>query len=129
MEYNSLKDCSILVVDDEVELCELVVEEFKKTGAQVTMATSGFEGIQRVLNKNFDIVFTDIRMSNGDGYFLAKEIQKLNLTNLFVFFYSGHCELTLEELKTLNVSGVFKKPQSFRIILQTLDKFIAEKRR
>ena len=88
MEYNSLKDCSILVVDDEVELCELVVEEFKKTGAQVTMATSGFEGIQRVLNKNFDIVFTDIRMSNGDGYFLAKEIQKLNLTNLFVFFYS-----------------------------------------
>lgn len=128
MEYNFLKDCSILVVDDELELCELVVEEFKKTGAHVEMATSGFEGIQLVQNTKFDIVFTDIRMSNGDGYFLAKEIQKLNLTNLFVFFYSGHCELTLEELKPLNVSGVFKKPQSFRIILQTLDKFIKDKR-
>lgn len=127
MNFNFLKNCSVLVVDDEVELRELVTEEFQKTGAKVESAASGEEAIKMVLDKHYDIVFTDLRMPKGDGYFLAKEIQKLAISNLYVFFYSGHCDLTLEELKPYNVSGIFKKPQSFSLILKNLDQFIEEK--
>lgn len=124
MDYQYLKNLSVLVVDDEVELRELVAEEFKKTGARVEVAESGSDALIKVKEGQFDIVFTDIRMPRGDGFFLASEIQKLDRKNLYVFFYSGHCDLSIEELVPYNISGVFKKPQSLVNILESVDLFM-----
>lgn len=126
MDFPFLKKCSILVVDDEVELCEIVAEQFEQTGAKVQTAYCGHDAILKIQQCPYNIVFTDIRMHNGDGIYLAKEIQKLGKTDIYVFFFSGHSNITPEELNSLNVRGIFKKPHGFNQILAQLDEFISK---
>ncbi|MFP5492031.1 MAG: response regulator [Bacteriovoracia bacterium] len=125
MNFPFLKKCSILVVDDEVELCEIVAEQFAIYGGKVETAFSGQEAIAKILQHPFNIVFTDIRMHNGDGIFLAKEIQKLGRNNIYVFFFSGHSHFRPEELEALSVSGIFKKPHGINQILTQLNEFMS----
>jgi len=56
----------ILVVDDEARFAQLVGEELKDAGHEVTVLSSGVEAVQAV-KAGFDVVVTDLRMKPVDG--------------------------------------------------------------
>ena len=62
-----LLNVSILLVDDEVDLREIISEEFTSAGALVTCAENGRKAFEVLQKNKFDIVFSDVRMTGGDG--------------------------------------------------------------
>ncbi len=65
---------TILVVDDDTELCNYVFEQLKKD-FNVVMAFSGNKAWEYVLQYRPDVVVTDIRMPDGDGIELCQRIK------------------------------------------------------
>src|ERR1700744_433927 len=60
---------SILVVDDESDLREMLTRSFSREGHNVTAVASGREAIDRASADHFDIVLLDIALGPGpDGY-------------------------------------------------------------
>ena len=57
-----IKDLTILVVDDEPDLGELVAFEFELVGANVLSASNGKGALELVQNNSIDVVVSDIRM-------------------------------------------------------------------
>jgi response regulator RpfG family c-di-GMP phosphodiesterase len=57
----------ILVVDDEVLICELVAELLSAGGARVTTVTDGHRGMDLLAEEPFDLVLTDLKLGNVDG--------------------------------------------------------------
>ena len=104
---NKLAGFKVLIVDDDAELRELVSEDFLMAGAQVETAASGNEALSLIRAKVFDFVLSDMRMPNGDGRFLAKEIFKIEGLKPMLFLYSGYSEIETAEL---NIAQVFSKP-------------------
>lgn len=67
---------TILVVEDEPLLQELLVTELTKAGFTVLTANDGMEGAKLVLSNYPDLILTDILMPNMDGLSMLQEIRK-----------------------------------------------------
>lgn len=65
----------ILVVDDEKGIREFLLITLKKQGYDVTLASNGEEAIRLIAPTVFDLVLVDIKMPQGDGYAVLKEVK------------------------------------------------------
>jgi CheY-like chemotaxis protein len=57
----------ILVVDDEIHICELYQSELEDEGYSVTLAHSGKEALDAVERNAPDLIVLDIQMPGMDG--------------------------------------------------------------
>lgn len=56
---------SILVIDDDRELCELLTEYFRPEGFEIVSAYNGASGLELALAKKFSIIILDIMLPGG----------------------------------------------------------------
>lgn len=68
----------ILVVDDEIEICEILKEFLSKKGYDVDTATDGKTAITKVKEIRPHIILLDIKMPEMDGIQALKEIKKID---------------------------------------------------
>jgi two-component system, OmpR family, response regulator CpxR len=65
----------ILVVDDDIELCELVTEYLEPDGYKVEAAHDGHEGLARALSGEHVLVVLDYMLPGLNGFELLKQIR------------------------------------------------------
>ena len=73
-----MKNLSLLIIDDEEAQLQSLKSFLKRRNYEVYTATDGKKGFDVVNNNVIDVVLTDFRMPNWDGYTVLKEIKKLN---------------------------------------------------
>jgi DNA-binding NtrC family response regulator len=62
----------ILIVDDEKIVCERLSAEMERAGYEVEAFTGSSEAMQRISEKPFDLVITDIKMRGPTGMDLMR---------------------------------------------------------
>jgi CheY-like chemotaxis protein len=67
---------TILVVDDEELIRDLVVTFLSKLGHSCVTAIDGVEALEKIGGNKIDAVITDIKMPNMDGIILTREISR-----------------------------------------------------
>lgn len=103
---------SILIVDDEELLREILVEEFSMLGATVVAADCGNRAIELIRAGRFDFVISDHKMPEGDGIQLFAAIQKEIARKPILFLCTGFADVTPEQIAELGIKEIFKKPFS-----------------
>lgn len=68
---------SILIVDDEIKIREVVKEYAKVSGYEADEATNGLEAIEKVKTKDYDCIILDIMMPELDGFSACKKIKEI----------------------------------------------------
>lgn len=84
----------ILVVDDEVEICLLLSGMLRKMGFGTEYAHSVSEGIQKVSENDFDVIFLDLNLPDGLGFHLIPKVKSENPNSKIVIIsaYDGNIE-------------------------------------
>jgi two-component system response regulator PilR (NtrC family) len=102
---------SVLVVDDEVDLRDVIAFDFTRKGFLVTQASGGIEAWSKIKESpaKFDLVITDIKMPNGDGLELLTNIVA-HFPKLPVICLSGFAVLSHEEILKIGARAIFAKP-------------------
>ncbi|MDQ1326823.1 MAG: two-component system, OmpR family, response regulator AdeR [Candidatus Poribacteria bacterium] len=67
---------SILIVDDEVSIRDLLTEILKVKVGKIVSVESGSQALKILSRDRFDIVLTDIKMPDMDGFQLLESIKK-----------------------------------------------------
>jgi two-component system cell cycle response regulator len=80
---------SILVVDDEQAICDILSEALDHMGHRVETARDGVEAIERIEEGNFSIVITDMMMPRMDGMELIKYLVK-DRKGIDIIAITGH---------------------------------------
>ena len=65
----------ILVIDDDVELCELVAEYLEPDGYKVEAVHEGHEGVQRALSGQHALVVLDYMLPGLNGFEVLRQIR------------------------------------------------------
>ena len=65
----------ILVVDDEIDFCEMMKMRLEASGYEVIIANNGKEALERVKKDKPDAVLLDIMMPEIDGLTVLKAIR------------------------------------------------------
>jgi DNA-binding NtrC family response regulator len=73
-----LKDVTILVVDDEPSVVELLSEYLRTRGHTVCIASDGIEALDRLEEGGIDVVLTDMKMPRVSGPELLQTIKQRN---------------------------------------------------
>ena len=74
---NSMKNCKILVIDDESRMRKLVRDFLTRNGYEVLEASNGEEAMDIFYeDKNIDLLILDIMMPKMDGWEVCREIRK-----------------------------------------------------
>lgn len=91
---------SILVIEDEKNMREILKMLLEGEGHEVSVAKDGAEGLD-FLNKDiFDLLITDIRMPKADGFQILKKTQEVSPDTLVIMITAfGTTESAVEAMK------------------------------
>eukprot|EP00898_Chlorokybus_atmophyticus_P001047 jgi/Chlat1/1943/Chrsp153S02249 len=77
LDPNALRECRILVAEDNVMNQRWVRAMLEKMGATVAVVDDGSQAVAAVTERSFDIILMDCAMPVQDGYQATAEIRKL----------------------------------------------------
>jgi len=72
-------DIEVLVLDDEKIVCERLKDYLQKKGYSVETFTQSSKALERLQEKTFDVVVTDLKMPGPDGISVLVSIKELNV--------------------------------------------------
>jgi len=122
---------SVLVVDDEVPLCELLQSALTSRGYRVTCAMDGLEAIEKLAARtlHYDLMLLDLNMPGASGIEVARRAQTLR-PDLPIIVLTGH--LTPEsrtELEACGCRAFATKPYALHELGRMIREVLAEVRK
>ncbi len=111
---------SILVIEDDFNIQELIVEFLISEGYKVDSANDGLEGIQKFKQENYDLIILDVMMPNLDGYAVCKMIRQSS--NVPIIFLTALNEES-NQVKgfELECDDYITKPFSFNLLIKRVE--------
>ncbi len=70
----------ILVIDDDTYICKLLENYLDKKGYQVKVAYTGSSAIEKVKQNDFDLVLSDYRLPDRDGFDILNHVHRKDPT-------------------------------------------------
>ena len=119
---------SILVVDDDIGTRSLVVDAICQAGNyEVTEASDGVEGLEKLGENNFDMVICDVMMPGMNGMDLLDKIREIKpTTHVILITAYPTIGLTVSAMKTGAVDFL-AKPFNIDDLLYKVDVYLRAK--
>jgi two-component system, NtrC family, response regulator PilR len=104
----------LLIVDDERSLREVLQVVFKKEGYSVTIAVGYQDAVQQLKSNVFDLVISDIKMKDGSGIDLLRDVKAASAETLVVMMTAyATTENAIQALKIGAVDYILKDNENF----------------
>jgi DNA-binding NtrC family response regulator len=118
---------SILVVDDEVEICDLLQNFLTQEGYQVFSATNGVEAISLGKQNEPDLALLDIKMPGMDGIEVFRKLRQLR-KDMGVIILTGYGTLgTAKEAMRLGAYDYLTKPFDLGLVKNVIQEALKNK--
>lgn len=117
---------TVLVVDDEESLREVLSIELTKEGYDVRTASDGDEAMEVLSTEKFQLVLLDIKMPGTSGFEVLKHIREQH-PGTKVVMLTGFADLkNAIESKKLGADDFVSKPYDLVDLLTTIERVLSE---
>ncbi len=113
----------LLLVDDDKNTLDGLVKILSRDGFPVSGVQSGYEALDLLSEKKYDVVLTDIKMPGMGGLSLIHEVRKRKTPVAIVVITAYSSEKTAEEVTRCGADYFLKKPvniEELELILERL---------
>lgn len=111
----------ILIIDDETGVCEEFGSILKDEGHEVDTALNGEEGLKKLQEQNFDLIFLDVLMPRMEGSEALNRIKKVSQTPVVIM--SGYLPPHKEkEIIRAGALACLKKPLDLPRVFELIEK-------
>ena len=118
---------TVLVVEDDDAMRELLVEELGDAGYRVRAAPGGHQGLELARSERMDLVITDLRMPDLDGFDLIRDVGALpDPPHIVMITAFGSIETAIKAVK-LGAYDYITKPFELEELLLLVEKTLAER--
>lgn len=121
MDFNSLRECVVLYVEDEKSVrdqTQMILRDFVK---EVHLASNGEEGLRLALEKEIDIIVTDILMPGLNGIDMLKKLRNEHNRKIPAIITTAFTETEyLMDAISLKVDGFIMKPINVRDLISNI---------
>ncbi|MDP5276463.1 response regulator transcription factor [Chengkuizengella axinellae] len=118
---------SILVVEDDHEIRELICEFLQTQEYKVMSAKDGFEGFKLFQQNDFDLVMMDVMMPKMDGFQLCQLIRQNSDIPMIML---TALEDDVDQIRgfDLGIDDYITKPFSFQVLIKRVEAVLRRKR-
>lgn len=122
-----LRDISILIVDDDRDICEYMELLLAQNGYGVRSTCDARAALGLVRENDFHLVILDLMMPEVSGIELLKEIREID-SDLAVIIFTGHATVdTAVQSMKLQVSDYIRKPFEVDGFMDSVQRVLKEK--
>ena len=122
-----LSEATVLIVDDESELLEIMAAWFERARCRVLTAENGAQALEKIRAERVHVLVSDIRMPVMDGISLVTNIKATGSYMPSVIFVSGFVDISDRLSCSLGVEAVFAKPIERRQLLSTVEQILVDR--
>ena len=122
---------SVLVMDDDGAIRELIREALERVGHRVVEAENGTHGLRALAAERFDLVITDILMPDGEGIETIRAIRMQSRPVPILAISGGGPHRQLDYLHVAEVFGADRslaKPFRARELLRAVEDLLTARR-
>jgi PAS domain S-box-containing protein len=115
---------TVLVVDDDADICNSMADILAAEGCDIITSRSGVEAMAYIRSRDLDMVLSDVCMPDMDGYELYEEIRstKPELPVVLMTAYYYDKDHVIKRSKANGLSDViFKKPIDPARLIELID--------
>jgi two-component system, cell cycle response regulator len=118
---------SILVVDDEPQVCEVLADALMVHGHIVDTAKDGFDAVEKIKSGEYAIILTDMDMPRMDGMQLIEYIAK-NHDGIDIIAITGHImKYRYTDVVSAGAADFITKPFTLNELEAKLNRVIRER--
>ncbi|MBN2528270.1 MAG: HD domain-containing protein [Deltaproteobacteria bacterium] len=113
----------ILCIDDDPIVLNSFARDFRDINADLTLATTAEQGLQRVEEKQFSLVISDLKLPGADGIKFLQSVSR-RFPDTVRILISGQADFN-SAVKAINQTGLFgfiTKPWSIDSLKETVNK-------
>jgi DNA-binding NtrC family response regulator len=115
---------SILIVDDDVNLCQALNEELREVGYETEFVYDGDQALANLSTKIFDLILLDLKMPGKDGFDVLKEMNEKKIdSKVIVLTAYADVKSAIDSAK-MGASDFISKPYDFDELLITIRKVL-----
>jgi DNA-binding NtrC family response regulator len=116
---------SILIVDDDVNLCTVLSEELNTIGYETSYLTNGEEVAKALEIRKVDLLLLDLKMPGTDGFDVLQKINNHNNSCPKVIVLTAYADVkSAIESARLGATDFISKPYDFDELLITIRKVL-----
>src|SRR5262245_33145247 len=118
---------TVLVVEDDAAMRDLLVEELGEAHFRVEAANGGRGGVERVKQGGIDVVVSDLRMPDLDGFDLLRDLKATEPSpHVIVITAFGSIDTAIKAVK-LGAYDYITKPFEIEALVLAVEKPLAER--
>lgn len=121
LSEESQQNISVLVVEDDENILNLLSAYLQSAGYQVQTATTGDQGLQVALEQSFGICVLDVMLPGKSGIEVAAELRQAGSTTPIVFLTARGAEADVLQGFGAGADDYMIKPFSPRVLLVRLE--------
>ncbi len=114
-----LKDVSILVVDDDPDILEVMSLALESEGASLVTATTGDEAVTSYATRRPELVVLDMMLPKKSGFLVLEQIQGSEDPPPVIMVTANEGRRHKAYAETLGVSAYLNKPVPMERLLET----------
>jgi DNA-binding response OmpR family regulator len=109
-----------LVVDDEIDICVLLVSQLKNLGFQASYCLTVKAAHTELAARSYDLIFVDLNLTDGSGYELIHSLRLFDQQAKIIVIsaYDGERQKALDNGASLYIA----KPFTRKTIQESLQK-------
>ncbi len=119
---------SILIVDDEPGIVEVLTEVISEIGHDVASATNGSEAMERIATGKYDVILSDMRMPGMDGVHLFETLKEKDeeLAHRIIFVTGDTVSPDTRAFLESTGNRWLSKPFNVQQIIDTINEVLAD---
>ena len=121
----------VLVVDDELHMCNILRRVLEKEGYEAITAPDGETALRRIEERAPDVILLDLMMPGIDGREVCRRVREFS-TTIQIIYFTAKAELInpleLRELRS-EADGFIAKPATSKQILSSVSRMLRGTRR
>lgn len=114
---------SVLIIEDELLIAELVKINLKMRGINCNVANTGQEGIEMFESQNPLIVLLDVRLPDTDGWDVCKKIKQKNPGSIVIFMTAATQVKDREMAKLVGADDFIEKPFDISNLISMINRY------
>ncbi|MES2205071.1 MAG: response regulator transcription factor [Pseudomonadota bacterium] len=114
-----MKKYTVLLIDDDIDFCELLAEYLQREGFETRAAHDGAAGYEAALDPLINIIILDVMLPKMNGFEVLKKLKQNTATPVLMLTAKGD---EADQLKGLNIGAddYLPKPCSPKLIVARL---------
>jgi DNA-binding NtrC family response regulator len=115
---------SILIVDDDISLCQALSDELQEVGYDTNFVHNGDQALAKLSDKNYDLVLLDLKMPGKDGFDVLEEMNKKKMNSKIIVLTAYADVKSAIDSAKMGASDFISKPYDIDELLITIRKVL-----